>query len=118
MVTDRLGYSTERGRVAPARDAGAAPRPTPAAPRIPDDGTVRIFRERAGRRGKVVTVIRGLRERGAALERLAAELRRASGAGGTVRKDTVEIQGDHRERIAARLSALGYHVKLAGGSAS
>ena len=27
----------------------------------------------------------------------------------------VEVQGDHRERVAARLRALGYTVKLAGG---
>ena len=27
----------------------------------------------------------------------------------------VEIQGDHREKIAARLTAQGYTVKLAGG---
>ena len=27
----------------------------------------------------------------------------------------VEIQGDHRERLAERLRALGYPVKLAGG---
>jgi len=27
----------------------------------------------------------------------------------------VEIQGDHRERIADKLRALGYTAKLAGG---
>ena len=84
-------------------------------PRAPDDGVVRIFRDRGGRGGKTVTVIRGLRERGAALERRAVELKRLCGAGGAVKDDAVEIQGDHRERIAERLRALGYTVKLAGG---
>lgn len=35
--------------------------------------------------------------------------------GGTVSGDTVEIQGDHRDRIAAKLTELGHKVKLAGG---
>ena len=42
----------------------------------PDDGVVRISRERGNRRGKTVTVIRGLPERGVELEARAAELRR------------------------------------------
>jgi translation initiation factor 1 len=62
-----------------------------------------------------VTVIHGLPERGAGLDARASELRRLCGAGGTVKDGTVEIQGDHRERVAERLRALGYTVKLAGG---
>ena len=76
---------------------------------------VRIWRDRGGRGGKIVTVIRGLPERGAALEARAGELRRACGAGGTVKDGAVLIQGDHRERVAQHLRSLGYPVKLAGG---
>lgn len=77
---------------------------------------VRIFRERGGRGGKTVTVVRGLPERGEPLAVLAGELKRLCGAGGTVTGDgAVEVQGDHRERIAERLRARGYRVKLAGG---
>jgi translation initiation factor 1 len=32
-----------------------------------------------------------------------------------VRDGAIEVQGDHRERIAQRLQGLGYRVKLAGG---
>ena len=42
-------------------------------------------------------------------------MRKLCGAGGTVRESAVEIQGDHRERLAERLRSLGYQVKLAGG---
>jgi translation initiation factor 1 len=113
----RLVYSTDGG---PAPERGApptAPRPGPqrAADALPDDGVVRIFRERGGRGGKTVTVIRGLRERGAALEARAAELKRLCGAGGTAKDGVIEIQGDHRERVADRLRAEGLTVKLAGG---
>jgi translation initiation factor 1 len=106
-----------------ARLAGAGrPRPpggraaaAASLPGVPNDGVVRIFRERGGRGGKIVTVIRGLPERGPALEERAGELKRLCGAGGAVKDGAVEIQGDHRERVAERLRALGYSVKLAGG---
>jgi len=73
------------------------------------------MRDRGGRGGKVVTVIHGLSERGAALDARASELRRFCGAGGAVKDGAILIQGDHRERIAERLRALGFTVKLAGG---
>ena len=88
----------------------ARPAPTP-----PRDGVVRLFRDRGGRNGKTVTVVRGLPERGPALEARAAEMKRLCGAGGTLKDGVVEIQGDHRERLAEHLRTLGYTVKLAGG---
>jgi translation initiation factor 1 len=109
---NRLVYSSDSGRT-PRNPAPAKPASGPSG--FPDDGVVRISRERGGRGGKVVTVIRGLPDRGAALEARATELKRLCGAGGTLRDALVEIQGDHRERIAARLRDLGYTVKLAGG---
>jgi translation initiation factor 1 len=117
MTRSRLVYSTDGGRARPAPPSPAAPRsvPPPGASRAPRDGVVRIFRDRGNRGGKVVTVVRGLSEHGPALENLAAELRRLCGAGGTVKDEAVEIQGDHRERVAERLRALGHTVKLAGG---
>jgi translation initiation factor 1 len=60
-------------------------------------------------------VIRGLPERGPALDALVAHMKRICGAGGTLKDGAVEIQGDHRERLADHLRALGHIVKLAGG---
>jgi translation initiation factor 1 len=74
---------------------------------------VRVFRDRVGRNGKMVTIIRGLPAR--ELEEHAADLKRLCGAGGAVKDGTVEIQGDHRERIAEKLRSAGHTVKLAGG---
>jgi translation initiation factor 1 len=82
---------------------------------MPDDGVVRIFRERAGRGGKVVTVVRGLPRQSQVLTALAGDLKRLCGAGGTVKNRAIEIQGDHRERVAEYLAGQGYKVKLAGG---
>jgi len=116
MRNSRLVYSTEGGRVKDA--APRRPSEPPEASKTsntPHDGIVRIFRERGGRGGRVVTVIRGLPERGAALDARAAELKRLCGAGGTVKDGAIEIQGDQRERVADRLRALGCTVKLTGG---
>ena len=74
---------------------------------------MRIFRDRSGRNGKVVTVIRGLPAKD--LEGRATELKRLCGAGGAIKDGAIEIQGDHRERVADKLQSLGYTVKLAGG---
>jgi translation initiation factor 1 len=95
------------GRAAPAGGRG----PT----RDPADGIVRLHRDRKGRGGKTVTLITGVRANPAALEELATTLKRSCGCGGAVKGDVIEIQGDHRERLAAKLADLGYSVKLAGG---
>ena len=111
MKNSRPVYSTEHGRLSPPDRRREAP--PPADPRVPDDGVVRIFCDRSGRQGKVVTVIRGLPAKDLAVR--ATELKRLCGAGGAVKDAAVEIQGDHRERIADRLRQLGHTVKLAGG---
>jgi translation initiation factor 1 len=74
---------------------------------------VRVFLDRSGRNGKVVTVIRGLPPKD--VEQRASDLKRHCGAGGAVKDGVVEIQGDHRERIAERLRSVGHTVKLSGG---
>jgi translation initiation factor 1 len=79
------------------------------------DGTVRIHRETKGRRGKAVTVVRGLALERDALDDLARDLKRACGVGGSVKDGAVEIQGDQRDKVAALLRERGYAVKLAGG---
>jgi translation initiation factor 1 len=82
-------------------------------PELPSDGVVRVFREKGGRRGKIVTVVRGLPAK--ELKAAASDLKRLCGSGGAVKDGAVEIQGDHREKVAARLEAQGHRVKLAGG---
>jgi translation initiation factor 1 len=79
------------------------------------DGIVRVSRDRKQRGGKTVTVITGLPGDAAAIAEVAARLKRLCGSGGTTKDTIVEIQGDHRERVAEALHALGHTVKLAGG---
>lgn len=100
-----LVYSSEGGRV--RRDGGA---PAPGGP--PRDGVVRVGRSSSGRRGKTVTIVTGLPP--GELAATAKELKRLCGSGGAVKDGTVEIQGDHRQRIADALSER-HTVKLTGG---
>ena len=74
-----------------------------------------IRREKKGRGGKTVTVIDGLRLAPAELKALGRHLRQACGTGGTVKDGAIEIQGDHREQVAAALQQAGYRVKFTGG---
>ncbi len=104
---DRVVYSTGRGHV-PAEE--------PLAPRRPrGDGIVRVRRETKGRRGKLVTTIDGIPLDDAGLRRLAGELKRRFGTGGSVQDGVIEIQGDHRDVLVAELESRGYTVKRAGG---
>ena len=111
-MTSRLVYSTDGGRPPEERTPKHKPSDV-SVPAAPDDGVVRIWRVKGGRGGKTATVVTGLPS--ADLERLAVELRRLVGAGGGIREQAVEVQGDHRDRVLKRLAALGFRVKLAGG---
>lgn len=79
------------------------------------DGIVTISREVSGRKGKGVSVVSGLPLAAPELASLATVLKRRCGTGGTVRDGRIEIQGEHRERLVAELTQLGYKVKRAGG---
>ena len=79
------------------------------------DGIVRVGRETKGRNGKGVTVVTGLGLDDAALAQLAKQLKTACGSGGTVKDGTVEVQGDHRDRVVAELEKAGWKVKRVGG---
>lgn len=100
--------------------------------RLPKDQPVRVRRETGGRGGKTVTVITGLDPVANDLAGLLKELKAALGTGGAVKQaelpagrgpskasapagPTLELQGDHRERVVEWLKAKGYPAKAAGG---
>ncbi len=108
-------YSTGQGSICPgcARPvAGCICRADKAAPR--GDGIVRVARETKGRKGKGVTLVTGVPLDDDALAELARQLKQRCGTGGTVKDGVIEIQGDHRDRLAEELRSQGYRVKRAG----
>lgn len=80
------------------------------------DGVGRVSREKAGRGGKTVTVVKnfvgiGLPEK----EQLAKAMQRACGTGGTVKNGQIEIQGDKRAEVARILTEANFRPVFAGG---
>jgi translation initiation factor 1 len=120
-MPDRLVYSTDGGRVDTCPTCGLPYKKcrceisTQQAPTKKSDGIVRVMRDRKHRGGKTVTVIDGVMGSEAELTALAQQLKKLCGSGGTVKDGNIEIQGDHCDKIQAKLTSLGYKVKRAGG---
>jgi translation initiation factor 1 len=76
----------------------------------PKQQTARLSMEKR-KKGKMVTVIRGLPATGNDLPALLLKLKTSLGAGGTIEGEELEIQGEHLERVRQVLSQIGYKVK-------
>ena len=59
---------------------------------------------------KPVTIVEGLDLPPSDLKSTASALKRALGTGGTISEGRIELQGDHRDRVAERLRDQGYTV--------
>ncbi len=95
---------------------GPADSPRAAQPARKNRGRVDIVRQKAGRGGKTVTVVKnfigiGLPEK----EQLAKAIQKACGTGGTVKNGQIEIQGDKRAVAAEILRQAGFRPVFAGG---
>lgn len=103
---NELVYSTESGRIKSQKEAPAIEQ---------GDGIVRIQRQVSGRKGKGVCVISGLALDQAGLMKLAGEIKKKCGCGGSVKEQTIEIQGEQKELIKKILEDKGFKVKFSGG---
>ena len=83
----------------------------PAARWIPPASQVARLSLEKRKKGKVVTVIRGLSADGNDLPALLSRLKSQCGAGGAIQDDCLEVQGDHLERISVVLIEWGYQVR-------
>lgn len=81
----------------------------------PNQQNVRVQATRAGRKGKTVTVITGFQAKPETLTALLKQLKAQCGTGGTLKEETIEIQGDHKQKILQILLQLGYKAKISGG---
>lgn len=103
-------YSTEHG------DMRKAPRLAPQGGSLPPaQQTALLQRASKGRGGKIVTLIKNLQLSLDDQRALTKHLKQTCGTGGTSKDGVIEIQGDHRESLAATLQQLGYRTKMAGG---
>jgi translation initiation factor 1 len=113
----RLVYSTGIGRVCPdcgwpVRDCKCSTRATDESLRSrPGKIVAKLRMEKKGRSGKTVTVVAGLPRNATFLKELCQELKRTCGTGGSVSDDTIELQGDLRDRVREYLLKKEFVVK-------
>jgi translation initiation factor 1 len=107
--TKRVVYS-EFGNT---NNADAVERPVQELP--PNQQQIRVQASRKGRKGKTVTVISGFQAKPETLTSLLKQLKAQCGAGGTLKDNEIEIQGDHAQKIVQLLNQLGYKAKVSGG---
>ncbi|WP_013323724.1 translation initiation factor [Gloeothece verrucosa] len=81
----------------------------------PQQQNLRVQATRSGRKGKTVTVITGFQCKPETLTKLLKDLKAKCGSGGTAKENTLEIQGDHKQKILEILLELGYKAKISGG---
>ncbi len=106
MSNSVLVYSTDVGRI--KEETAPVVRPK-------GDGVVRIQKQTSGRKGTGVSVISGLDLSDEELKKLAAELKKRCGCGGSVKNGMIEIQGEKRDLLKQLLEQKGFTVKLSGG---
>ncbi|MGD1805126.1 translation initiation factor [Dapis sp. BLCC M126] len=106
---DRVVYS-EFGNNA---NSPATERALPNLP--PNQQNLRVQASRKGRKGKTVTIISGFQSDSETLTALLKQLKNQCGAGGTLKDNEIEIQGEHKQKLVEILTKLGYKAKISGG---
>jgi translation initiation factor 1 len=114
QALSKLVYSTDRGRICPGcgwpeRDCKCSG--NRAADPVPDRVVAKLRMEKKGRGGKTVTVVYDLPRNAEFLKALVQDLKRTCGTGGTVVDDTIELQGELRDRVHEFLTKKGIAVK-------
>lgn len=111
----RIVYSSQSGRMCPTcgwpADNCQCSSNHAAREPVPNKVVAKLRLETKGRGGKGVTVVFDLPRNADFLKTLSQELKRSCGVGGTVSEDTIELQGDQRERLRPLLQAKGFLVK-------
>ncbi|MGI9428102.1 MAG: translation initiation factor [Bythopirellula sp.] len=101
---ERCGALEQTCECPPAQPAQPAQGQT-----APQTQTAKIVVEKR-KRGKQVSVVRGLAAHDNDLPALLTQLKTHCGAGGTLKDDQIEIQGDHRQRMEKLLAQIGYRI--------
>jgi len=111
-----LVYSTDTGRTCPVCEHALKQCCcSKEKNRLQGDGVVRVRRQAKGRKGNGVCLITGVDLDETELKKLAKQLKKKCGSGGTVKNGIIEIQGDQRQVLVDALIKLGIKAKLAGG---
>jgi translation initiation factor 1 len=106
----RTVWSSEEGDVRKKQTTSPTVKSLP-----PHEQTAYLHRDSKGRRGGPMTLVKKLALSESDMKELTRKLKQICGSGGTVKDGVIEIQGEHRDKIAQTLIEMGYKVKIAGG---
>ncbi|HYK41321.1 MAG TPA: hypothetical protein VE007_02955 [Thermoanaerobaculia bacterium] len=114
-MTERVVYSTDKGRVCPrcgwpSSDCRCAATLAAGREAVPDRLVAKLRLEKRAS-GKSVTVVDGLPDNEELVSKLAKEWKKACGTGGSPGAGTIELQGDQRERLRELMGKAGMKVK-------
>lgn len=73
--------------------------------------SVRIYTD-SRRYGKVVTVVEGIDSTDIDIDDLARKLKNKCAAGGTAKEGKIELQGDHKKKVAQTLEEMGFKTEV------
>jgi len=73
--------------------------------------SVRIFTD-SRRYGKIVTVVDGIDATDIDIDDLARKLKNKCAAGGTAKEGKIELQGDHKKKVAQTLEEMGFKTEV------
>jgi len=79
------------------------------------DQMLYVSLDRKQRKGKTVTLVEGFVGTKDDLKDLGKILKTHCGSGGSVVERDILVQGDHRDKVMAKLEQLGYRTKRKGG---
>ncbi len=105
----RESKQPKKRRPKKGRDSGPAPAPAAAG------STIKVRRETSGRKGKTATTLSDIPLGEGDTKALAKRLKQHCGVGGTARGSSIELQGDHRDKVIAFLEKEGHRAVRAGG---
>lgn len=77
-------------------------------PKLPPEEQTAVVKTEKRKRGKLVTLVSGLKSNECDLDELLTTLKNHCGAGGTIKEDVLEIQGDQLSRVRDKLTQLGF----------
>src|SRR4051812_41184701 len=96
MSNSKLVWTSDPEQAKQLRETSA-----PAKDAAPSAQTIRVSIDKKRRAGKSVTVASGFAHTSETLAKLATELKKRCGSGGTAKEHEIEIQGEHVETISA-----------------
>ena len=79
---------------------------------VPPKDQVAVVRKEKRKGNRMVTVVAGLEHPGNDLAKLCNELKGMLGVGGSVQGRTVELQGEHLEKVGEVLRGRGVKVRV------